>query len=171
MLPQDKVKRVFLGACHSDALTSTQIVQRFAGKLAVPRELAHGKIHVTIAALVGQTFAFECADKIEHFLHVFGGTGLFGRTQHAQRIAVFVHGGDVAIGQLLDRFTALIGAIDNLVVDIGNVAHILDLIALRHQPAVHHIEHHHDAGMAQVTEVVDRHAAHVHAHLPRVDWL
>ena len=171
MLPQYKVERVFLGAGHGHTLAGTQIVERFTGEFAVTGELAHGEVDVAVAALIGQAFVFQRTDEVEHFLHVFGGAGFFGRSKHAEGIAVFVHGSNVTIRQLLNGFTTLVGAVNDFVVDIGNVAHVLDLITLCHQPAVDHIEHDHDPGMAQVTEVVNGHPADVHTHLPRMNRL
>ena len=63
------------------------------------------------------------------------------------------------------------GALDDLVVDIGDVAHVGDLVAAGAQPARHDVEHHHEARMAEVTVVIDRNAANVHAHLAWNDRL
>ncbi|MNT43025.1 hypothetical protein D3C72_1794760 [compost metagenome] len=77
---------------------------------------------------------------------------------------------DEARGQLADGLAVLGRAADDLVVDVGDVLHIRHLVAGGTQPAVHHVEHHHHASVANVTIVVHRHAAHIHADLAGFDW-
>ena len=55
--------------------------------------------------------------------------------------------------------------LNNLVVDVCNIADIDHLIPAGPQPARHHIKHNHHAGMANVAKIVYRHAANVHLHL------
>jgi hypothetical protein len=54
-------------------------------------------------------------------------------------------------------------SIDDLVVDVGDVAHIGHVVTQHTQPAVDHIEGHHHACMTHVAQVIDRDAAHIHA--------
>ncbi|MCY1234348.1 hypothetical protein D9M72_469290 [compost metagenome] len=95
-------------------------------------------------------------------------------TDHAQRGGVFVHVLDEARGQRADGLAILGGAADDLVVDIRDVLHICHLVAGGTQPAMHHVEHHHHARVANVAVVVHRHAADIHADLAGFDgheWL
>ena len=96
---------------------------------------------------------------------MFGGFGLDIGADHAQRIGVFMHGGNKTCGQFADGFAVFSGTGDDFVVDIGDVAHISERIALRTQPTGNHVEHHHHAGVAEVAIIVHRHAAHIHAHV------
>ncbi len=57
-----------------------------------------------------------------------------------------------------------IGTLDNLVVNIGDIAHIRDLVTGGAKPARNHIKNHHHACMAQVAKVVYGHAANVHTY-------
>ena len=57
------------------------------------------------------------------------------------------------------------GAVDDLVVDVGDVADVVDLEAARAQMARHQIEGDEGAAVADVDEVVDRRAADVEADL------
>ena len=82
-----------------------------------------------------------------------------------------MHCRDVAVGQLLNAFAALVSAGDDFVINIRNITDVFHLIALRPEPAIDHIEYHHHTGVAQVTEVVNGHATDVHAHLPRMNRL
>jgi hypothetical protein len=54
-------------------------------------------------------------------------------------------------------------ALHDLVVDVGDIAHVDHVEPERPQPAPHDIEHHHDARVPEVAVVVDRHSAHIHA--------
>jgi len=76
-----------------------------------------------------------------------------------------------ACGQLVEIFSVFLGTSDNLVVDVGNVAHVSHIVTLCPQPTQHDIEHHHHPRMADVAVVVNRHAAYVHPHLARFDRL
>lgn len=87
------------------------------------------------------------------------------RTLDAERIDILVHRGDETVGQRADRLAVLDRAADDLVVDVGDVAHIRDPEADRAQPALHQVEHDHHARVAHVTIVVDGDPAYVHPHI------
>jgi hypothetical protein len=70
----------------------------------------------------------------------------------------------------VDRLAVLRRALDDLVVDVGDVAHVGDAIAAHPQPAPHHVENHEHAPVAEVTVVVDRHPADVHARFAQPQW-
>ncbi|MNT79736.1 hypothetical protein D3C72_2191110 [compost metagenome] len=93
------------------------------------------------------------------------GARLAVRGLYAQGALVGVHGVDVELGDLADAAAGLDGAADDLVVDIGDVAHVIDGQPACAQPALHDIERHQHPGVPEMAEVIDGHAAHVHAHL------
>ena len=65
-----------------------------------------------------------------------------------------------------DRATPALGrAGDDAIVDIGDVAGVLHLIAGRTQPAHDHVEDREGPCIAHMKEVVDRGAADIHAHM------
>ena len=70
-----------------------------------------------------------------------------------------------AFGDLVRRDTALPRPVDDLVVDVGEVAHEAHLVAEEAQVAVDDVERDQGAGVADVRAVVDGDAAHVHADL------
>jgi hypothetical protein len=108
-------------------------------------------------------------DHAQHLRHVFGGARLQRGALDTQRIRILVQRIDHAIGQAADGLAVFHRTPDDLVVDVGDVAHIGHLVAAGAQPALHHVESHHGARMAQVAEVIDRHAADVHAHMARLE--
>ena len=76
-----------------------------------------------------------------------------------------MHGINKAISESGDRLTIFNSAIDNLVVNIGDVADIKNLITAGAQPSDDHIKDNHDPGVTNVAEVIYRHAADIHLHL------
>ena len=76
-----------------------------------------------------------------------------------------MHRSDHAPGERLERLAIFLGSPDDLVVDVSDVAHIGQFVATLAQPARNDIECHHDACMTNMTEVINGHAADVHAHL------
>ena len=76
-----------------------------------------------------------------------------------------MHGINKALCQGGNGLTVLNRPLNNLVVNIRNIADIRYRIAASPEPAGHHIKHNHDAGMPNVTKIVHRHAADVHVDL------
>src|SRR5690606_33229041 len=150
---------------HLDARAYLQILDALARQLAVTGKSPHPVIDVTIARCVGVALVDQGLDHAEHAVDMFAGPRLLIRTQHAQAALVLVHGGDHALGQLLEAFAILGSTADDLVVDVGDVAYVGQVVTTVAQPAGYHIEGHHDPGMADMTEVIHGHAADVHAHL------
>ena len=173
-LPEHEVQRVVFAVKHIDALSGAQLVQRFARQLAVACKFAHGVIDVALAAsslrLISQSFLLQRTDQGQHLRHELGGTRLVGGALNAQRVGVLVQGHDHAVRQGANGLAVFNRTADDLVVDIGDVAHIGDLQATGFEPALHHVKRHHRPGMAQMAEVINRHPADIHADMPRHKW-
>ena len=165
MLPEHEIQRILLTPRNLDSLPRPQFIHRLARKLAVTVELTHGVAHVLIGGLVRQPVFHERTNQFLHRSHILGGPGLVIRTQHTQGIRILMHGGNKAVRQGADAFTVFLRPLDDLVVDIGDIANIGHLEPFRPQPAGHHVEHHHHPGVTKVTVVVNRHPAHIHPDL------
>src|SRR3546814_14379179 len=76
-----------------------------------------------------------------------------------------MHGINIKRRDLAHALAALHSAANDFVVDMGDIAHILDLVAAATQPALHYVEADQHARMPQLAKIVDRHAASVHADL------
>src|SRR6185436_13099026 len=87
----------------------------------------------------------------------------------ADRVQVFVHGARELCGMLPPVDARLARAVDDLVVDVGDVAHVRDAQPAMTQVAVHHVEHHQHAGITHVEVVVDGDTAAVHAYVTGFD--
>jgi len=96
---------------------------------------------------------------------VVGGLGFHGRFGQPQAVHILVKGLDVAIGDRAVIDPLLVGAIDDLVVDVGVVADVGHVVAGIFQVAVDNVKDHVGAGMADVAVVIDGDAADVHAGL------
>ncbi|MCY1535401.1 hypothetical protein D9M68_708030 [compost metagenome] len=164
-LPQDEIQGIFLDLVHFDAGTDLQLVDLSPRQLAVALELAHPVVDVAIAGRVGEALVDQGLDHLVHAGDMAGGTRLDVRTQNREARLVLVHRSDHALHQRFERLAVLVGATDDLVVDIGDVAHVGEVIAAMAQPARHHVEGHHHPRMADMAEVIDGHAADIHAHL------
>ena len=82
---------------------------------------------------------------------------------------------DEGVGELLGHLggaaALLVGAVDDLVIHVGEVLGKRDLVALVHEVTANHVKAEERAGVADVDLVVHRGAAHVHAQLARLDGL
>ena len=101
----------------------------------------------------------------DHGRYLLRGTGAnVGRLD-----AEALHDLDERVGVLgRDRgglHTALVCALDDLVVDVGQVLGERDVVAALDEPAADDVERQERAGVADVNLVVDRGAADVHGHL------
>jgi hypothetical protein len=170
-LPEHEVQRIELAVIDRHALAGAQVVDALAAQLAIAVELAHRVVHVAALGPVGQAALFQALDQRQHLRHVFGRTRLVVGAQQPDGGEVLVHRGRHLLGQLADGDATLDRALDDLVVDVRHVAHIGDGIAAGAQPAVDDVERHVHAQVPHVAQVVDRDAAHVHAHLARHERL
>jgi hypothetical protein len=151
------------------ALAGAQLVQRFPGELPVSGKSADRVVDVTACGRVREPPRLELRNHLQHAGHVLGRSRLEIRLLHAERRGILVHRLDEARGEALDRLLVLLGALDDLVLDIGDVANVGDLVTERPQPAPDHVERDQEPRMPQVTIIVYGHPAHVHAHPPRID--
>ncbi len=142
-----------------------------AGEFSISGKFAHVVIHVVIFRRVGVPVLDQGLDHRHDLADVSGRARFLVRRQHAQRHRIFVHLIDKALRQRADRHVIFICALDDLVVDVGDVAHVGHLLIAVNltQVARDHVEHHHHARVADVAEVVYRHAAHIHADIVRIN--
>ena len=167
--PEHEIERILFAVEHGHALAGTQFVERLAAELAVAVELANGVIDVAAGHPVGQALLLETVDEAQHLRHVVGGTRLVRGAFDAEGIGILVQGVDHAVRQGTDALAVVQRPPDDLVVDVGDVTHIGDAVARGPEPALDDVEGHHRTRMAEVTQVIHRHAAHVHAHVAGVD--
>ena len=170
-LPQHEVERVALRLVHVDARAGAQVREPLARELPVRREARHGVVHVAIGACVGVTLVNQCLHHCDDLRQVLGRARLMVRACHAERLAVLAVGADESLGERGHRLAVLRGALDDLVVDVSDVAHERDAVTGGREMPSRDVECDQHAGVTEMAVVIDRHATHVHADFARHDRL
>ncbi len=76
-----------------------------------------------------------------------------------------MHFCDKALSECIKGFAIFVSTLNDFVVDVGDITDVIHIVTAMAQITRNNIERDHDTGMPQVTEIVDRHATHVHANL------
>ena len=168
-LPEHEVERVTLRLVHFDPRPGPQVRETLARQQPVRLELRDGVVDVAVAADVCVALLDQARDHRDDLRQVLGGTRLVVGPLDAERRAVLVVRADEPLGERTHRLAVLGGALDDLVVDVRDVADERDAVARRLQVTAHDVERDQHAGVTEVAEVVDGHAADVHAHFARHD--
>ena len=162
--PEREVEGVALALVDLDARAGLQLVELALRELAVAGKRADGEIDVAVRR-IGEPFRDQLADHRDHLRQMLRRARLDVGGDAAERRDVAMKGPDVALGERLRRDPLLVRALDDLVLDVGDVADEAHPLSREAQVANEHVEHHHRARMADVAAVVDRHAADVESHL------
>src|SRR5581483_1382069 len=85
--------------------------------------------------------------------------------------AILIDGCDHPIGEFADGLALLRGALDDFVVDIGDVSHVRHVVTPIAEVPIYDIEHGHHTGMTDMQVVVHGHAADIHPDVTRPDRL
>jgi hypothetical protein len=160
-LPQNKITGVALVGFDLDAGASAQFIEALAREPAIVGETGDIEVDVARRALVCAPASDQGCDQCEHVVNRCGGTRLTIRRQHPECGLVLVHGRDVALGQDRRLDALLGGAADDLVIDVGDVAHVGDGITGMAQVPHHHVKRDQRPRMAEMAMVIHRHAADV----------
>ena len=168
-LPEREVHRVALVGVGVDARAGLQVVKVLPAELAVGGEGLRVVVDVAVVAGVGEALGLQLLDQVDDLGDMLRRLGVDGRPLDAQRVRVRVVFLDEALAQLLDGGALLVGAADHLVIDVGEVLHEGDLIALVLQIAAKRVEDDRRARVADVNIVVDRRSAGVNRDLSRGD--
>ena len=163
-LPQGEIQGVPLHVVHVHPGAGAQVVDVAAGELAVGGQGAHFKVNVA-AGLVGVAPVDDALDEGDDVGHMLRHLGMHVGADDVQGLGILEIGGDVFFGQGQGVDAFLIGAVDDLVVHVGEVLHVGHVPAPPQEVAAHGVEDHQRTGVAQVDVVVDRGPAAVNAHL------
>ena len=168
-LPQHEVERVVLGLVDLDPRTAAQILGPAIRQRSVGRERAHVVVDVAVCAPVRGAVADQALHHRDDGLDVRGGARLHVGVEHAERAAVFMHELDESPRERAEILAVLVRTGDDLVVDVGDVAHVRHAVADGAQVTGDHVERHEHPGVTDMTVVVHGHAAHVHPYVPGLD--
>src|SRR5699024_1525001 len=143
-----------------------QLVQALVGEPAVLWPGAHVEIHVARIAGVGMPAGDESLDQVDHLRDMTGGAGLVGGREHAECV---VCSGELPLETVRPGppgHVRLGGLGQDLVVDIGDVAHQGDLEATAPQPPHQDVEGDRATQVADVWGPLHGSATQVDAHVP-----
>ena len=143
-----------------------QVVQVLAGQAPVRREAADLEVHVALDR-VREPPGDEPLDQRDHLRDVVGRLRVHVGREDADRGHVLALRRDVALRDLLRADALPLGALDDLVVHVGEVPHEPHLVAAEEQVAPDHVEGQRAPGVAHVGEVVHRDPADVDTDPPR----
>ena len=168
-LPQHEVEGVVLGLVDLDPGAAAQVLDLPIRQGSVGGKGAHVVVDVPVRTLVGGATFDQPLHHRDDGLDVVGRVRLHVRIQDAEGTAVLVHVPGEALRERAEVLAVLVRAGDDLVVDVGDVAHVRHPVAPAAQIAHDHVERHQHPRVAEVAVVVDGHAAHVHPHVPGLD--
>ena len=157
------VPLAFAGA----AAFALQRFDRAVRELAVFGVFADVEVDVAIR-FVGDAAVDEAVDEVDDLRHALGCAREVVDLVDAERREVRVVVGDVFLGDFEHRDAALVGFLDELVVDIGDVDDPVDFVAAVGEVALDAVEDHRPDHVADVGLVVDRRPAEVDADLARL---
>ena len=135
-------------------------------QLAVLRVGLDAEIDIAVAGHVGMAAGHQIPHQLQDLLDVLGGAGLDGGPLDVQTVGVLQVLVGIVLGHLRHGNALFLGAVDQLVVNVGDVGDKNHLVAPVFQVAAQRIEHHQRAGVAHVDIVVDRGATDVDAVFP-----
>ncbi len=169
-LPQHEIAGVFLVGSDFDPCAGDHVCPAAPRQRAVFRIGADPEQRMTLRR-ISVTGADQPLDQRDHLRDVLGGPRLDIRRQAAQGRHVLMELRGRSSRHLGDRLAARRGGGHDLVLDIGDVAHVCDVLraVFVAQHAIEQVEHHDRAGVADMGVVVDRRAADIHPHIIRID--
>ena len=107
-------------------------------------------------------------DERDHLRHVRRRVRIDGRPLDADRVHRLIPDRLALDRDLLGRPALALAALDDVVVDVGDVRDVANVEARPLEVAPNHVEDEREAAMPQMGRAIDRGTTHVHAHLARL---
>ena len=132
---------------------------------------AHAKVHVAAGHRIRVALLYERDDHLLHGLDLARGAWADVGVQDAKAVHLL----DELVREFLRDLgcgaTLLVGAVDDLVIHVGEVLGKRDLVALKHEVTTNHVKAQERATVSNVDLVVHGRSAHIHANLAWLDGL
>ena len=128
-----------------------------------------GRVAVRVTHHISVAVVDDLLDEVDHVDHVAGGARLVRRRLHAKlavRLGELAFVDIRALPPLLARGG---GLVEDLVVDVGDIAHERHLVAQSLEPAAHHVERDGGADVADMRRALHGGATHVDTDLTWFD--
>ena len=171
-LPQGEVERVFFGFVHLHPGPGprAEVVEAAMHQVAVAGDLPDPQVHPRGRG-IGLAPGHQALHEVDHLVHPLGGPGALVGGQHAERLHGLdvdrvPPGGQLGLGEALP-----VGPLDDLVVDVGDVGHVMHVEPPPLEVAAEDVVGESPAGVAQVGLVVHGGPAGVDRHPPRLPQL
>ena len=170
--PQGEVQRAALGLCHAGLDTTGQslrlahLVGALLAESPVLRVALHGEVDVAVARSIGVAAFGKLLDERDHLRNVSGRAGLDIGKRDAHEIQGGVEGVGVSGDDLLPGDALPGSAVDDLVLDVGDVLDVAHGVAATAQIPHHGVPEDRGPGVADVDVVVDGRAADVEPDAP-----
>src|SRR3989442_1713389 len=116
-------------------------------------------------------FFKQLVNQLDNVLHVFSGFGFLRCFANPQPLHITIVGFDVCGRYLLPWYSQLIRTVDDFVVDVRKVSHVLHSVPAEPQVIPYDVKDERTAGMAEVRIIVHRDATGVHSDSLRLQWL
>ena len=149
-LPDREVHRVLLDLADRDARAGLKLLHRLMAQLAVFREGLGAEVNVAVLRNVGVAVLDQALDDVDDGVHGLGRARVHGSLFDAEALRV-------------------VRLVDDLVVDVGEVLHELDLVAAVLEVAAQQVENDERTRVADMEVVVYGRAAGIHLYLARRD--
>ena len=165
--PHGKVGGVFLQIIVHLAAQLTvaafQILQIQMAQLAIFGKAFYAEIYIAVFGHIGMAALDQILYNIQNFGNMIGSVGLHGGAAAVQPVAVLQIFGGKALGHFFHGHAFFVGLFNELIVNIGDVAHIDHLVAAPLQIVAQGVKHDQGAGVADVNIIVNGGAAHINA--------
>ena len=163
LLPEREVARVVLLLVNLDPSPRYHILGGPARKPPVVGPLADLEIH-PVVRFVGDSLVDQRLDLADDRLDVLRHPRESVRVPHPQHVHDLEIGLAVGSRQLQRIDPALARPVDDLVVHVGEILHVLHPVAAVFQVAAHHIGMHKEPCVTDVRPVLRRHPTYIHPH-------
>ena len=159
---------MFFPSVDIDAGSRLKIFEALLREFPVIGKALHVKIDVAVDD-VGVLLLDKALDEGNDVVNMVSRPRAVGRTVYTQSLGILPVGADEAFGQFLDGEAHLLGTVDHLVIDVGEVLDIRDAVTKVFHIASENVEDDERSGVADMEIVVNSGAADVKGHLSLSD--
>ena len=170
-LPECKVKWIAFLVINLNALTCAKLIKIATRKHTIAVVRTNREVHVARRHRVSVTLLNQRLNHLEHGFNLVRCARTNIWIQNIEPMHLLNERLRKLFRNLLSSPSLLNGALNNLVVNIGQVLSKGDLKTLMHQITANNVKREEGTGVSDVNLIVNRRTAHVHADFALVDWL
>ena len=167
--PEHKVQGILLliRPRHKQrTVSSLQIIQILMGKLSILLKIACPEINGSVLRLIGIAFFYQSLNHIQHSVDFIGSQWMSSSRPYIHCRHIFLAFLNIPLGNHRSVHPFFHGLLDNLVVYIGKIGHIIHIVSLMFHIPPHRVKHNHRAGIPDMNQVINRRPADIHPDFP-----